>query len=177
MITHEIETKKPERRELSLGGDGELKWYRCLKGTDELPFEYCGHSLRKNDQINSSLPVCGKGVDLTKSHKVYISKEDFKDMKPQQRRRFSKDKDGEAFMEHPPSFELIIGMIPADTAPAVTDTDPRSKEDICKDIFLINEEKINPLRIGRPDLIAYEKKVIIERQKDAQTAVMDAKVM
>lgn len=177
MQVHEIETKTPERRELNLGGEGDLKWYRCLKGTEELPFEYCGYSLRKDDQISSSLPVCGKGIDLTKPHAIMDDKG-----KP------VKNKQGKDVV-HPPAFEEIIGMVPADAVPVVPDTDPRNKDQIAEDIFIAFEEKINPLRISRPDIILHEKKLIRERdmdaadlrdpapKRDAKTAVIDEKVM
>lgn len=161
MQVHERENKAPERRDVNLGGEGGLKWYRALKGTDETPFEFVGHSLRKNDQIHSSLPMCGKGVDLTKPHKV-------------------KNAAGKITKIHPPAFEEVVGMIPANTVTTVSDGDPRTKKEIAEDIFLAVGEKISPAQlgaIGRPDLLATETRLLFERDKDAQTAVIDPKVM
>lgn len=157
MLVHELKTKEAETKMVDVGGDGELAWYRSLKGTIEQPFEYCGHSLIKGDQINSSLPTCGKGVDLTKPHKV--------------------KEDGKVVKIHPPAFELVTGPVVVKEEVVPVDADPRSKNEIAEDIFIAFEEKVNPLRISRPDIIALEKRLIIERQKDAQTAIIDDKVM
>jgi hypothetical protein len=160
MQVHQLKNKEPEHRSLNVGGDGDLKWYRCIKEG----LEYAGYTLQKGDQINSSLPVCGQGVDLTKPHKVVLGK----------------DANGKDIIKiHPPAFEEVVGMIPANTKNTFEreDSDPRSKSEIAEDIFLAFEEKVNPLRISRPDILLYEQKLIMERQKDGLTAVIDEKRM
>lgn len=162
MQLHEVETVKPEPQSIDM--ETGTQWYLCLKGTESLPFEYAGHSLKKGDQIKSDLPVCGKGIDLTKSYEV-------------------KDEKGKVIFMHPPAFEPVKEMVEAGSEePALQkDVDPRSKKDIAEDIFLAVGEKISPAqlaRIGRPDLLAMEQKYIFERDKDGgQAAVMDEKVM
>ncbi len=162
MVTvHQAETNPPERRDLSLGGDGELRWYRCLKEG----LEYAGYTLRKGDQINSSPPMCGKGVDLTKGSEV-------------------KDKKGKVLYTKSPCFELVKEMVEAGSEKQSPfekkDSDPRGKKEIAEDIYLAVGEKISPAqlaRIGRPDLLVMEQKYIHERDKDGTTAVIDEKVM
>lgn len=159
MQVHEIKSKEPDLRNISVDSDHNvpIRTYRCLREG----LEYAGYVLRKGDQITGSKPVCGRGSDLTVSNEI-------------------RDKKGKIISIHPPCFELVGKMVevqePASTFEK-TDDDPRSKKQICADIFQNFEEKVNPLRIGRPELLVLEQKYIIERGKDGLTAQTDYEVI